>query len=126
MPYRDDGEGNAIYNIAECVAWCRERGLDFFDKDKKEPSLLQQQKLRQETHKANELQFKEQLRNNEYCLVTEATSAIEETAQALMQATVEIVEAIKVEAGLSGSAAERIDAELAARLNAIATRGVGE
>lgn len=124
-PHSLDGT-TKIFEESDVVEWCSGRGIDFYDKDKQEPSQLQQQKLRQETHKANELEFKERLREKEYSPVSE----FEETQVVLLQQVrllmIEVVEDVKKKAKLKGKEAEEIDAVLISGFNKIADIDLSE
>lgn len=122
---KEDSNNTRIYIVDEVVDWCRNRGIDFYSKDA-EPTALQQQKLRQETHKANDLEDKEKIRRGEWASVQE----FEETTVVLLQQVkrlmVEVVGEVKKEAKLKGSAAEQIDAKLISGFNRIADIDLGE
>lgn len=118
-PYSLD-EKTKIFVESECVAWCSSRGIDFYDKDKKEPSQLQQQKLRQETYKANELEYKELIREKEYAPVKEFEDTTVVLLQQLRQLMIEVVDDVKRAAKLKGKEAEKIDAKLIEGFNKIA------
>jgi hypothetical protein len=119
LPYRTEG-ATQIFNTEEVIGWCVDRGIDFFDKAKKEPSPIQQEKYRQERHKANALQHSERLRELEYTNVAEVEEKAVLMMQQLMRHTKVVVDEIKARAGINGKAAEDIDALLIKGFNEIA------
>ena len=112
-----------VFDVDKVRSWCNERGLDFDDKSKKELTELQQQKLRQETYKADEMKRKDLIASGEYSSVEEFESTIIRVLTDVRRLMVETVTEIKDEAGLTGKAAEKIDAMLIDGFNRIADLG---
>ncbi len=124
-PHSTDGD-TKLFNESEVVAWCKPRGIDFYDKDQKEPTALQAEKLRQETYKANELEHKQRIREGEWASVQEFEDTTIVLLQQVRRLMTEVVGDIKKAAKLSGSKAEEIDAKLITGFNKIADIDLSE
>ena len=118
-PYKLGGGGTRIFSRKAVAAWCQTRGIDF-DSKETEPSLLQQQKLRQETYKANELQYRERIRNREYAPVADFEDAMSAMLQQVARLMTLTVDDIIKRTKLKGKDAEVIHAELIKGFNLIA------
>ena len=121
----EDGK-TIIYIVSECVEWCSDRGIDFYDKEKKELTQLQQQKFRQELYKADELEHKARIRDREYSPVSEFEETQVILLQQVRQLMLEVFEDLKKAANLKGSEAEKLDAQLTAGFNKIADIDLSE
>ena len=108
-----------LFTVGECVAWCADRGLDFFNKSQ-QLTPVQQQKYRQELHKANELEHKERVRKGEYGSVAEFERLTAAMLQQLRLHMIEIATELKEIGGVKGKQGETMDAKLIEGFNRIA------
>lgn len=115
-----DANTTRTFIVADVIAWCEDRGLDFFDKEKRALTPLQREKLRQERAKANQLERKDALESDEFASVKSFEIVQERIFEQLLIMIVDVTERVKKAAKLKGSKAEEIDAFVKEELNKIA------